>query len=167
MGRITTVLYVAAAVLLAVALPLRLAPTPARAARTPAVQRATVGTSLGAAAGEPSGVTEAIVQGNVFSTSRAAPRTRYTPPDLASARPARPATRPAPPSRLRLFGTVVGPSAVALIDADPAIGGAEVYRVGDVVGGSRIVAVSESTVVLEGVAGRTVLRLQTAPSPAP
>jgi hypothetical protein len=58
---------------------------------------------------------------------------------------------------------VVGPSGTAaLIDADSAVRGAEIYQVGDEVDGRRIVAVSESTVVLEGAAGRTVLRLHPA-----
>jgi hypothetical protein len=64
---------------------------------------------------------------------------------------------------------VVGPSGTAaLIDADPAVRGAEIYQVGDVVDGKRVVAVSESTVVLTGEAGggRMVLRLQPAPPPA-
>ena len=48
------------------------------------------------------------------------------------------------------------------VDADSAVRGAEIYQVGDEVDGRRIVAVSESTVVLEGAAGRTVLRLHPA-----
>jgi hypothetical protein len=60
----------------------------------------------------------------------------------------------------------VGPSGTAaLIDADPAVRGAEIYQIGDAIDGRRIVAVSESTVVLDGTAGRLVLRLQPAGQP--
>ncbi|HEY0350505.1 MAG TPA: hypothetical protein VGC48_00185 [Gemmatimonadales bacterium] len=103
-----------------------------------------------------------IIGHNIFSPERAAPRTRYVPPDLAASKnnPEPPRARPAP-SRLRLLGTVVGPTGTAaLIDADPAVPGAESYEVGDLVGRRRIVAVSESTVVLDGAGGRLVLRLQ-------
>jgi hypothetical protein len=61
------------------------------------------------------------------------------------------------------MGTVSGTA--ALIDANPSIPGAEIYQIGDVVDGKRIAAVSESTVVLEGASGRTVLRLQPARQP--
>jgi hypothetical protein len=104
------------------------------------------------------GADSAIVAGNIFSASRSAPRERYTPPDLVASRETV-RVRPRPvASGLRLFGTVSGTA--ALIDANPAVPGAEIYQIGDVVTGKRILAVTESTVVLEGPAGRAVLRLQ-------
>ena len=158
---LTRLLYGTAAVLLLVGLAFRVVPAPAgpsepmtarNTARYPGTPRAGV---------ELPGAGAAIVAGNIFSAARAAPRERYTPPDLElPSEEARPRRGPAP-TRLRLFGTVVGPTGTAaLIDADPAIRGAEIYQVGDAVDGRRIVAVSESTVVLEGAAGRLVLRLQ-------
>lgn len=119
-------------------------------------------------AAEAPAIGAAIVSANVFSASRSAPRVRYVPPDLEPPSQEPVSTRREPVRRLRLFGTVVGPSGTAaLIDADPAVRGAEIYQVGDVVDDQRIVAVSESTVVLQGPAGRAVLRLQPASSTTP
>ena len=102
-----------------------------------------------------------IVASNAFSASRTAPRTRLSPEGLRrdtqpAARPARkPAGFPA-----RLYGITRGPGgAVALIDADPAVPGAEVYRIGDAVRGGRVAAIGDSTVVLTRPSGRLVLRL--------
>jgi hypothetical protein len=104
-----------------------------------------------------------IVTDNLFTQDRSAAEERYTPPELMppdtaptqTTRP-QPATRPA----LRLYGTAVGPEgSVALIDADPGIPGAEVYRVGDLVDGARLVEVQETAVVLEGASGRFTLTL--------
>lgn len=163
MDRFARALYGVAAVLLLLGLLLRFAPVPAGASRVAEIPRPAPSTAGRTPGGEPAGATATIVAGNIFSASRAAPRVRYTPPDLAPARA--PVARRAPPRmRLRLLGTVVGPAGTAaLIDADPAVRGAEIYQVGAVVDGRRIVAVSESTVVLEGSAGRTVLRLQPTP----
>lgn len=102
---------------------------------------------------------EGIVRANVFSQQRTPPAVRYMPPELvAEETPAQPQATSAP--RLRLFGVAVGPTgAVALIDADPRIPGAEVYRVGDVVGNARLVAIEDTAVVLEGPEGRQRLTL--------
>ena len=52
---------------------------------------------------------------------------------------ARAPRKPAEPSA-RLFGISRGPGgAVALIDADPDVPGAEVYRIGDTVRGGRVI----------------------------
>ena len=60
----------------------------------------------------------------------------------------------------RLFGITRGPGgAVAVIDADPAVPGAEIYRVGDQVRGGRVTAIGDSTVVLSRPSGPLVLRL--------
>lgn len=152
-----------AAVLLLAGVVLRVAP-PDLGATSPAERTAAPSAVPPGPAPEPPGVTATIAAGNLFSAARTPPRVRYTPPDLVPAKGPAPAARrrPTTPS-LRLFGTVVGPSGTAaLIDADSAVRGAEIYQVGDEVDGRRIVAVSESTVVLEGAAGRTVLRLHPA-----
>jgi hypothetical protein len=61
---------------------------------------------------------------------------------------------------LRLFGITAGPEgSIALIDADPKIAGAELYRVGDRVGGGSITRISDSTVVISRSGGPLVLRL--------
>jgi len=163
MARITSALQAAAALLLLAALALRVAPAPVGAGVFTPARPAMPATSLGAAAGDPADASQTIVGGNVFSRSRTAPRTRYTPPDLAAPERPAPAVPAVPPPRLRLLGTVLGPSgATALIAADTGARGAEIYRVGDAVGGRRILAISESTVVLGTGAGRSILRL---PSP--
>jgi len=99
-----------------------------------------------------------IVEGNIFSPNRTAPRVRFTArgvtPDRAV--PSRPA--------VVLYGiTVSARGALALIDADPAIPGAELYRIGDLVHGSRLTAITDSTVTLAQPSGPLVLRL--APGP--
>ncbi|UCF18614.1 MAG: hypothetical protein JSU87_11775 [Gemmatimonadota bacterium] len=102
---------------------------------------------------------EGIARSNIFSQERTPPAERYVPPELAlqaaEARPSVPAT-----PRLRLFGVAVGPTgSVALIDADPQIPGAEVYRVGDMVAGASLIEIGDTAVVLEGPRGREVLTL--------
>lgn len=168
MERISRVLYAVAGVLLLLALALRIAPASARPVASAVSQTAVPKIQSAKASVEQPGTSAAIVEGNVFSPSRKAPPVRFIPPDLAPAERAAVPRRGTPGEGLRLFGTVVGPSGTAaLIDADPAVRGAEIYEVGDVVRGSRIVAVSESTVVLEGARGRVVLRLQPAPQSTP
>ncbi len=165
----TRVLYGMAAALLLLGLVLRIAPAPAGAISAASVTHAAPAGVRPDMAGELPRDAATIVEGNLFSVSRAAPRVRFTPPELD---PPATARRPQPGpggARLRLFGTVVGPSGTAaLIDADPAVRGAEIYQIGDTVDGKQVVAVSESTVVLTGAggSGRTVLRLHPAPPPA-
>lgn len=157
MERPTRMLYAMAGILLLAGLALRIAPAPlgsGQEANAPATRSSA---DSPRASRVTAGADSAIVGGNIFSVSRSAPRVRYTPSDLAASRePTR--SRPRPAMGLRLSGTVSGTA--ALIDADPAVHGAEIYQIGDVVGGKRLVAVSDSTVVLEGPAGRSVLRLQ-------
>ena len=102
---------------------------------------------------------DGIVQANVFSRERTPPGQRYVPDELR--RPAVSSTTPARAERrLRLYGVVVGPAeSQALIDADPRIPGAELYRVGDSVAGLRLVSIGGSSAVLEGPDGRIVLKL--------
>jgi hypothetical protein len=106
----------------------------------------------------------AIVAGNLFSPTRAPPAVRFTPnrPTGAAAPTPKPKPKPASPG-IRLFGITKGPNgAVALIDADPKIKGAEIYRVGDRVAGSPISAISDSTVVIARPSGPFVLHLRSA-----
>jgi hypothetical protein len=161
------VLYGIAALLLLGGMVLRVAPAPAGSARPAAAPSSKPGDAPPYTLGEAPTTGAAIISGNVFSASRSAPRVRYMPADLAPAAQESASARQTPPAqRLRLFGTVVGPSGTAaLIDADPAVRGAEIYGVGDTVDGRRIAAVSESTVVLDGAAGRLVLRLRPAGQP--
>lgn len=103
---------------------------------------------------------EEIVRGNVLATDRRPPATRYTPPVAGDVpTPATPSATLAP--AIRLYGVATGPAgAVALIDANPAIPGAEIYRVGDIVGGYSLAQIAESFVVLAGPDGERTLRLQ-------
>jgi hypothetical protein len=167
MKRATRVLYGIAALLLLGGMVLRVAPAPAGSARPAAAPSSKPGNGSPKTLGETPATGAAIIRANVFSASRSAPRVRYMPPDLApAAQESASAPQTPPVQRLRLFGTVVGPlGTAALIDADPAVRGAEIYGVGDTVDGRRIVAVSESTVVLDGAAGRLVLRLRPAGQP--
>ncbi len=161
-------LYVLAGLLALSGVSLRFAPARVRSVPAPPI-------TVAAPAAEPSGSEQAeallsyqgIVRANVLSQDRTPPATRYIPPELAEeVAPVRAPTtgRPA----LRLYGVAVGPTgAVALIDADPAIPGAEVYRPGDAVGDARLVSIADTAVVLEGPAGRTVLTLPTSSRRSP
>jgi hypothetical protein len=105
----------------------------------------------------------AIVQGNIFSPTRAPPAVRFS-PDRPTAAPAprKPAPKPAGP-RIRLFGITRGPEGtVALIDADPKVQGAEIYRLGDQVAGWPLSAIGDSTVVITRPSGPLVLHLRSA-----
>jgi len=106
---------------------------------------------------------EEIVQKNVFDPGREPPQPRYVPPEAVAGEDPGIAP-PVAPRGPRLFGLAVGPDgAVALIDADPSIPGAEVYRPGDLVRGLRLVEVTDSTAVLAGATGTIVLRLPVSP----
>ena len=151
-------LYVVTAALLVAGLGLRLAPTPLPAAR--AAPLAMPAEAQGDAAptrtpAEPR--YDAIVAANIFSQDRTAPVVRFLPPGRAAA-----PTKPRGPT-LHLYGTTVGPDgAVAIIDADPNIPGAEIYRLGDLVAGARLIAITDSTVTLAEPSGPLVLRLPSA-----
>lgn len=161
-------LYALAGLLVLSGLVLRFAPARVAAVPAPAI-------TVDEPTDEPSGSERAeallsyqgIVRANVFSRDRSPPTTRYVPPELAElVAPVRTPARTAPV--LRLYGVAVGPTgAVALIDADPAIPGAEVYRPGDTVAGARLVTIADTAVVLEGPAGRTILTLPTSSRRSP
>jgi len=151
-------LHVAAAALLVAGLGLRLAPTPLPQAQAaplavPAeAQRDAAPTSM-----SPLPRYDTIVATNIFSQDRAPPAVRFSLPgrEAAPAKPRGPT--------LRLYGITVGAQgAVAIIDADPSIPGGELYRVGDLVAGARVLAITDSTVTLAQPSGPLVLRLQPA-----
>ena len=107
-----------------------------------------------------------IVRENIFSPERSAPRRRLYPQGTAVAVAPTDSghRRPA----LRLYGiTVAAQGAIALIDADPSIPGAEIYRVDDLVAGARLVAITDSTVTLAEPSGPLILRLHLAPRRKP
>jgi hypothetical protein len=65
---------------------------------------------------------------------------------------------------LLLYGITTGArGTIALIDADPKIRGAELYRVGEQVGGGRITSITDSTVVISRASGSLILRLPSKP----
>lgn len=163
--QVTRLLYALAAVLAMVGLFLRVAQPRPGAGRDTAVRHTRVDSAAVKITRDTPGTDALVIGGNIFSVSRSAPRVRYLPPDLAPSRPAARRAAPASAAGLKLVGTISGTA--ALIDADPTVPGAEIYRIGDLVRGKRIAAVSESTVVLEGAAGRTVLRLPPVPQPTP
>lgn len=100
-----------------------------------------------------------IVRHDPFAPGRKPPAERYVPPELRARQAARARTGATP--RPRLLGVATGPAgAVALIDADPAIPGAEIYRLGDRVGPYRLAAIADSAVVLRGASGVHTLRLE-------
>jgi len=102
-----------------------------------------------------------IVGANVFSSGRTPPATRYVPPELAAQQTPAAPERPAAP-RFRLYGVATGSTgAVALIDADPTIPGAEIYRLGDPVRGFTLEEIADTYVVLRGASGSLTLPLET------
>ncbi len=153
-------LLVTAALLLLVGAALRFAPVRVRVAAAPPPEPPRLPAEPDPAEkAEALLAYEGIVRDNVFDRTRQPPAERYLPPELAAARAD---DEPAARARRgpRLYGLAVGPDgAVALIDADPRIPGAEVYRPGDLIGGARLVTVTDSSATLVGPAGTMVLRL--------
>lgn len=158
-------LYGAAAALILIGLALRLAPAsrpaadPVRGlpvATKPLPVRVTSGNSSAYAP---------IAAGNVFSRTRKAPSIRFLPEGREAPEQVAAPARPRQPV-FRLYGITVGADgAVALIDADPKIRGAELYRLGDLVGGYPISEITDSTVVISRKSGPLVLRLRAAQRP--
>jgi hypothetical protein len=139
---------------------------PIRTAASGSVPDAPFGAPVEGLAGSAAdtAVAATILEGNVLSRARRPPRTRLRvsgAPETAAA--------PAPGRvtfQARLFGTVTGGEPSALIDADPGVPGAEVYRPGDRLLGRRLTDISDSSVVLEGPSGRLVLRLERTRGPS-
>jgi len=154
-------LYGIAGVLVVAAAALRLAPPAIRLPAVPAADSVAAPQVRDASAQAAALLSfEEIVRADMFSPDRQAPAERYVPPEL---RAAMTAARPEVPRlpRLQLFGVATGPAgAVALIDANPAIPGAEIYRLGDRVGIYRLESISDTLVVLRGDSGTRRLRLE-------
>jgi len=155
MERRTVVLYAVAAVFALMGLAFRLLP--------PRIESPSLPPAV-AVSPVPEIVPQTPAQGdlaraNPFSPRRAPPAVRYAPAGTGTRRPGVSAGT-APGRGPRLVGTLQTPAGtVALIDADPATPGAEMYRTGDAVGDSRLVSMDDSSVVLVGPHGRRVLRL--------
>lgn len=160
--RLPRALYIAAAAFVLAGLALRVAPAQlpdGRSALT--IQTATQPAGAEIISGDERSYAP-IAATNVFSQERTPPKIRFVPEGREE-----PAASAPPPRRressLRLYGvTVRADGAIALIDADPRIPGAELYRVGDRAGGSPIVAITESTVVLRRAGKLVTLRLRSA-----
>ncbi len=150
-------LYAAALVLGLLGLWLRLSRSPLPQAAAAPLPLRTAGQPTTAPAGATAAPGyEAVVAANIFSQTRTAPLVRFAPAGRAARGTASRSRRPA----LKLYGITVGPQgAVALIDADPKIPGAEIYRIGDLVAGARLVEITDSTVTLAQPSGPLVLRL--------
>jgi hypothetical protein len=104
-----------------------------------------------------------IAAGNVFTRTRKAPLVRFVPEGRETPEPAAAPVKRRQPV-FRLYGITVGADgAVALIDADPKIRGAELYRLGDRIGGSPITAITDSSVVISRKGGPLILRLRSVP----
>ena len=89
-----------------------------------------------------------IVATNMFAASRRPPDRRFLPRGFEP-----PVSAPAP-SPVVLYGvTLAAADPLALIDADPKVPGAEIYRVGQQVRDSRLVAITDSTVTLAPLSG--------------
>jgi hypothetical protein len=153
-------LYGAAGVLVVLGLGLRLAPTRLpQAGQVATVPAATQAIEVMASSGDVAAYAP-ITSGNVFSQTRTPPAVRFVPEGSVAPAPAEPSRPKFRQPEFRLFGITVGAAgAIALIEADPKIAGAELYRLGDLVGGSPITAITESTVVIGRAGGPLVLRL--------
>jgi len=151
-------LYAAAAALVIAGWGLRLAPTRLPRAQTaPLDVPAEAQPEAAPTSTRPAPRSDAIIAANIFSPDRTPPAVRFSLPGRAAA-----PTKPRGPT-LRLYGITVGAQgAVAIIDADPSIPGGELYRVGDLVAGARVLAITDSTVTLAQPSGPLVLRLQRA-----
>jgi hypothetical protein len=111
---------------------------------------------------------QAIIEANIFSASRVAPRTRYNPLASDSEDVAPPVydsaiadtTAMGGEAVPQLYGVVLGPGgATALMRLDASVPDAQLYREGERAGGYRVLKISEGAVTLAGPRGRIVLRL--------
>lgn len=119
-------------------------------------------------------LTDSIVDANIFSLSREAPRSRTyvaEPVDPiqdsastglygADAGVPDSLTLPSPDRVPALYGVVDGPTGrAALLRLDATRRGAQLYRIGEGVGSTRVRSIGADRVELSGPAGRVVLRM--------
>jgi hypothetical protein len=139
----TRLLWPAAAGFALVAVVFRVTPPTAPAASTPTMPRPQ---PLAAVPALESG-TE-IAATNMFAANHRPPAHRFLPRGFE---PPVSAPRPSP---VVLYGvTLAAADPLALIDADPKVPGAEIYRVGQQVRDARLVAITDSTVTLAPLSG--------------
>lgn len=109
-----------------------------------------------------------IVALNIFSPERKPPRRRYVLKEKEGEHADRlpQLSVRQPPRGPRLFGVTLRESgASALIEADPRVPGAEIYRVGDPIAGGRVIEIGPSSVIIQRTGGgRQVIRLEAARS---
>jgi hypothetical protein len=119
------------------------------------------------APGDPA-LAEDVVLANAFSSRRAPPTTRYTPPDASMDSSAgmvgdavgETGLPPAPTGEPVLLGTVVGTRGTqALLQLDPFAGAPRLYAVGDRDAGYRVISIAPRAVILAGPNGRVTIRL--------
>lgn len=108
-----------------------------------------------------------IVSENIFSSTRAAPRVRYTPPGAGDEPEMASTSEPADAGMIieaplpQVFGTMMGPGgATALIQTDSAGASGRLYREGDKVGQYRIMQITSGSVIVRGPLGRRELKIQ-------
>ena len=152
-------LYAIAGVLVLLGLVLRVAPARVPDASGVLSLPGTVRQAAPEAMGGDEPSYAAVASGNVFSQSRTPPKVRFVPEGTAEPAPVAVRKRPRPPA-LRLYGiTAAASGTTALIDADPKVPGAEMYRVGDRIHGAPITRITDSTVVISRPSGSLILRL--------
>jgi hypothetical protein len=167
----TRILYVLAALFLVLGLGIRVAGTagPGSANAAPALAPFVVPAAPISPAADPAPF-QGIVESNIFSTERSAPRARYAPPAAGTSEEMAEAPAPRASADIpgpRLSGIVITPgTTVALIEGGGGAAGAHLYRVGDAIAGGRVAAITDSAVVIRGAAGRRVLRLHSPARPA-
>lgn len=112
-------------------------------------------------------VSREIIGGNIFSTTRRPPATRYRPIGPAEGESLAEGGTESGEGAPRLYGIVPAANgAAALLRLDRAVGGARLYREGERGGSYRVESIGERSVVLSGPAGRVELRLPAAPETA-
>ena len=163
--RLDRALYLLAAILVVIAI--------AAAVRPPTVPDASVPPAVGAAAtsvqpAEPMdpATATAIVEANIFSDTRTPPAERYDPfqpavqDETAVMDPFMIEETVEQVAEPRLFGTVFGPDGPrALMELDPDLPQAQLYKEGDRVGRFVVVKINEQSVILDTSNGRIVLQL--------
>ena len=162
---LTRVLYVLAAVFAVAGASVRIAGLPGIGrADAPAIDAAPVDAPPAARPSVPRARDDSIVAGNVFAARRTAPSARFIPADRTPAVVAPPLPRAVERPPLAVFGILItGGRTTALLDADPRIPGAEIYREGDILpGGGRVLQITAEQVVVDMPDGRHVLRLPSA-----